>query len=72
MLVQRQTTAPVSTDRADCACRAKHAHADEARTVAVAYENITLTDEAADAIERSRQAALNRPRRKIRRMAKGD
>jgi hypothetical protein len=41
------------------------------RKIPVAYEEVTLTEEAVEILEKERKAAAERPARKIRRVAAG-
>jgi hypothetical protein len=42
------------------------------RKIPVAYEEVILTEEAEELLEKERKAAAERPARKIRRMPAGD
>ena len=59
----------VAEDRPECVDPRTVARAADKRKTPVAYEEVTLTQEAADILERERKAAGERPARKIRRVA---
>jgi hypothetical protein len=57
--------------RLDCAANKAVPCNTESRKIPIAYEEVTLTDEAAGILEKERKAAGERPARKIRRVAAG-
>jgi hypothetical protein len=72
MTRQTESPAPVVDDQQECADKKKKAPVPKPRQTPVAYEEVTLTEEAAETLEKARQAAARRPARKIRRMPAGD
>jgi hypothetical protein len=55
--------------RQDCADGKAAACMTDQRKIPVAYEEVTLTEEAVEILEKERKAAAERPARKIRRVA---
>ena len=56
-------------DRPECVERKAVACMVNKRAIPVAYEEVTLSEESAEILEREQKAAAKRPARKIRRVA---
>lgn len=64
------TDTTVLEDRLECAeSQEASTCTTQNRTIPIAYEEVALTEEAAAILEQERQAAAQRPARKLRRMA---
>ena len=71
MIQHTETPVVVGDDPAECPEEVVAA-VPEARKIPVAYEEITLTEEAALIVEKARQAVAQQPTRESRRMQVGD
>jgi hypothetical protein len=70
----RQVDIPAVTgeNRLECAESTAVPPVKDSRKIPVAYEEVILTQEAEEILEKQRKAAAERPARKIRRMPAGD
>lgn len=68
-MIHVPTPAMIAEDRTECVAWKSVACAVSEREIPVAYQEVTLTDEAAEILEGQRKAAAERPTRKIRRVA---
>jgi hypothetical protein len=71
MTLPTESPAPIGEDPPECADKSVKPPGPEHRRPPVAYEEVTLTEEAAEAGERAHAAAQSPPR-KIRRMPTGE
>lgn len=72
MLTHDEAPAVVVEDHQECADKKNPGAVPETRQIPVAYEEVTLTEEAAEILERAKKAAVERPARPIRRLPVGD
>jgi hypothetical protein len=70
-MTQRTDTTPLVVEGQQESSESKPTCPPETRKVPVAYEEITLTEEAAEILEAEQKAASERPPRKLRRVATG-